>query len=248
MRHIDIFNFLNEKYPLSDACDFDNPGFLVGNRYDEVKSVLVTLDCELTAVNKAIELGCNLIISHHPIIYNPLTRINEDSVIYTLIKNDIAVISMHTNLDVGIDGVNDCLCKVIGLKGIETHIAEDGYGLRKGTTTPISADEFAKKLRKNLGGGIKYVGGKKPVNKVLVCSGSGGNYVSELIRANCDTLVSADIKHNFFIDAVNKGYSLFDGGHFATEDLIVEPLVSLIQGQFPNLSVTSHHLESIKFE
>lgn len=243
----DIYEFLNEKYPISTAMDFDNPGFLIGDRDTEVKKVLVALDCDRTAVEKAVETGCTLIISHHPVIFSGMKSITENDLVYRIITNGISVISMHTNLDVGEGGVNDCLCLAVGLKNVDTYIASDGYALRRGEIDSMTAHDFAESLHKSLGGCVKYSGGAKPIKRVLVCSGSGGDFLSELESAGCDALLSADIKHNIFIDAVNRGLSVFDAGHFATEDVVVEPLASAIRGQFSVLDVITHHPQTICF-
>lgn len=243
----DIYDFLNEKYPVSTAMDFDNPGFLIGDRNAEVKRVLIALDCDRTAVEKAIETGCTLIISHHPVIFSGMKSITEDDLVYRIIKSGISVISMHTNLDVGEGGVNDCLCLAVGLKNVDTYIASDGYALRRGEIDGMTASEFAKSLHKSLGGSVKYADGGKTIRRVLVCSGSGGEFFRELKAAGCDALLSADIKHNVFVDAVNRCLSVFDAGHYATEDVVVEPLASSIHGQFSVLDVITHHPETICF-
>lgn len=243
----EVYDFLNEKFPISTAMDFDNPGFLIGDRNVEVKKVLVALDCDRTAVQKAVETGCSLIISHHPVIFNGMKSITENDLVYKIISNGISVISMHTNLDVGEGGVNDCLCEKVGLKNVDTYIAADGYALRRGETDGVSAQEFAQNLHKKLGGGVKYIDGGKPINRVLVCGGSGGEFLYELKNAQCDALLSADIKHNVLVDAVNLCLSVFDAGHYATEDVVVEPLASTIRAQFSVLDVITHHPDTISF-
>lgn len=247
IRNIDVFDFLNGRYPVSTAMDFDNPGFLIGDSTAEVKKVLVALDCECTAVEKAIETGCTLIVSHHPVIFKGMKSITENDLVYRIIRNGISVISMHTNLDVGEGGVNDCLCRAVGLENIDTYISHDGYALRRGETDGVSAEDFAKKLHNSLGGGVKYADGGNIIKRVLVCGGSGGEFLYELEAAGCDALLSADIKHNVFVDAVNSGFSVFDAGHYATEDVVVEPLASAIQKQFSVLDVTTHHPETVRF-
>lgn len=243
----DIFEFLNQKFPAYTAMDFDNVGLLVGDSEQQVTRLLVALDCDKTAIEKAITNGCQLIVTHHPVIFGGIKSVTEESVVFSLLKHGISVISMHTNLDVGKGGVNDALCGVLGLENVETFIAGDGYALKKGEAAPVSAQDFAAFLRKKLGGAIKFTDSGKPVNKVLVCGGSGGEFLYELKNAECDTLVTADVKHNILIDAVNLGYNVFDAGHFATEDTVVEPLASLIRGQFSVLDVITHHPNIIYF-
>ena len=113
MKISDIYNMLDEKYNFSSACFYDNPGHLVGSHQDEVKGILVCLDCTDEAVTEAIEKGVNLIISHHPVIFDGLKAVTEESIVFRLIRNGISVISMHTNLDIAENGVCETLCNVL---------------------------------------------------------------------------------------------------------------------------------------
>lgn len=242
-----IFDFLNEQFPVDTACDFDNVGFLVGDRNSEVTGVLVALDCDKFTITAALENGCNLIITHHPIIFSGIKQLNDGDPVFALIHNHIAVISMHTNLDVGVGGINDCLCTAIGLSETQTVTASDGYNLRRGTIPETTAKDFAQHLRQTLGTAVKYVDGGKPIRKVLVCSGSGGDFLGEVQKSGCDAFVTADVKHNIFIDAINGDISVFDAGHFATEDIIVEPLAGLLRTAFADLKVLTYHSDKIQF-
>ncbi len=245
MKNIEVFEFLNQKYPLETAMEFDNPGFLVGDRQSQVTKILVALDCDRTAVEKAVELGCNLIVTHHPVIFSGLKSVTENSVVYSLIKNGISVISMHTNLDIAEGGVNDNLCTAVGLENVTVHTARDGYLLRKGEICGMTASKFAEHIQKALGMSVRFADSGALIKNVLVCSGSGGDYIYELERAGCDALLTADVKHNIFVDAVNMNVSVFDAGHFASEDVCVEPLASVIRGQFSQIEVVTHHPKNI---
>ncbi len=238
-----IFKYLTTLFPTDTACDFDNVGLLIGDGNTEVTKALIALDCTDNAVKTAIENGCQLIITHHPIIFAPLKSILADSIPYKLIKNGISVISMHTNLDIAENsGVNTCLCDALGLENQKTHIASDGYALRFGTVSPTSADDFARLIKSQLGGTVKYIDGGKEIKSVLVCSGSGGDFIYEAINGGFDALVTADIKHHHFLDAKHHGVSLFDGGHFNTEDVVIEPLKELLQKEFASTRfITTHH-------
>lgn len=242
-----IFDFLNLKYPINTALEFDNPGILVGDGNCKVDNVLIALDCTDKIIDLSIQNNCQLIITHHPVIFDPLKSVTAESMIYKLIKSGISVISMHTNLDIGEGGVNDSLCNALNLENITKVTADDGFLLNTATLpSPLDADKFAKVLKQKLGGGIKYVPGTKPIKKLLFCSGSGGSYLSEVLENNCDGFVTADIKHNVFLDAERLGIALFDAGHFNTEDVIIEPLCKILKEQFPNINFTSCHYSTIK--
>ncbi len=242
-----IFDFLNKKFPTETACDFDNVGLLVGDPNAEVKKSVVALDCTPSAVNTAITNCCQLIITHHPVIFDPLKRVLAGSVVYEVIKSGISVISMHTNLDVGIGGVNDCLSSALTLNNVTKVAVEDGYLLNVGElSSPLYPDDLAVYIKEKLGGAVKYVGSEKQIKRVLLCSGSGGSYIGEVLKHNCDALITADVKHNQFLDAERLGVSLFDAGHFDTEDIVIEPLKELLQAQFPNIIFTADRISKIK--
>lgn len=114
----DLYSAIDQFAPFSLSMDFDNTGILVGDRHQAVSKVLLALDCTMDVVNYAKEIGAQLIITHHPVIFHPIKRVNEDSVVYHLIRSQIAVISAHTNLDIAEDGVNDVLAQAIGLQNI----------------------------------------------------------------------------------------------------------------------------------
>lgn len=242
-----IFDFLNNKFPTDTACDFDNVGLLVGDPDTEVKNAVVALDCTPSAINTAVNKGAQLIITHHPIIFNPLKQVLAGSAVYEVIKSGISVISMHTNLDVGIGGVNDCLSSALTLNNVAKVSAEDGYLLNIGElTSPLYPDDLAVYIKEKLGGAVKYFGADKEIKRVLLCSGSGGSYLAEALRHNCDALITADVKHNQFLDAERLGISLFDAGHFDTEDIVIDPLKRLLEKKFPEISFCCDHNSKIK--
>lgn len=235
-----IFDFLNQKFPTCTACDFDNVGILVGDKDAVVKRALIALDCTSITVDEAVENGCNLIITHHPVIFNPLKNVLKDSIVYKLIENGISVISMHTNLDIAEGGVTENLCATLNPKTLETVTASDGFTLKKCTVSPILSDDLADLLKTRLGGSVKYVPCDKPIEKILFCSGTGGGFIDDAKRFNCDALVTADVKHSQFLLAQHYGIALFDAGHFNTEDVVIEPLKDLLTTKFDIEFLTTH--------
>ncbi len=241
-----IFEFLNQKYPVETACDFDNVGILVGDPDTNVSKAVVALDCTMDVIKTAVENGCELIITHHPVIFSPLKNVLKGSIVYEVLSKGLSVISMHTNLDVGEGGVNDTLCSILSPLSVETVITCDGYAIKKCEIEPIDANSLADKIKANLGGAVKYTDRKTPITKILVCGGSGGNYVDETQKFGCDALLTADVKHNHFLDADRLGVALFDAGHFDTEDVVIEPLKELLQTKFPEIEFITNHTKVIK--
>ncbi len=242
-----IFDFLNNLFPTDTACDFDNVGLLIGDGEKEVKKAVVTLDCTSKTVEFAYLNDCQLIITHHPVIFSPLKRVLKGDICYELISKDISVISMHTNLDIGQNGVNDSLCEAINLRIVETFTAADGFALRCGEINPTDADVFALNLKKSLNTTVKFVDGGRKISKVLVCSGSGGDYLPAAENGGFDALITADVKHHQFLFAKERGISLFDCGHFETENVVIEPLKQALQKEFAETIFFSFSENSIKY-
>lgn len=241
-----IYEFLNEKFPVNTAADYDNPGLLIGDKTADVKSAVLALDCTRDAIDTAVKNGAKLIITHHPVIFKGLKSIKKGDIVYTLIENGISVISMHTNLDVAQNGVNDALCSALELQKVEAVTGYDGFSFRVGLLKEeMTSDRFAAYVGSKLDTAVKYVG-EETVKKVAVCSGSGSDFLNDSIALGCDALVTSEVKHNLFLSAEESGFTLIDAGHFPTEDVIIEPLKALLEKQFPDVAFISDHTSRIK--
>ena len=244
----DIYDFLDEKYDFSSALHYDNVGLLVGDGREKVTGVLVCLDCTDEAITEAVKQGANLIVTHHPVIFDPLKSVTEQSLVYRLIKNGISVISAHTNLDQADGGVNDALAEAVGLSDVEKIADSEGFFYRIGELSePMTSEELARAVSEKLSLPVKYVGNSSFIKRIAVCSGSGGSMLGEVINTGVDAYITADIKHNVFMEAHEAGLTLIDAGHFNSEDIIVEPLSKELGAAFPDLAVTPFHFSPIKF-
>lgn len=241
-----VLEYLSKKYPLDTACDFDNVGLLVGDGNATVIKAVVCLDCDINAVNYAKEIGANLIVTHHPVIFDGLKAVTVGTVVYELIKSDISVISMHTNLDIAVGGVTESLCNAIGFNNVKPFVAHDDFLIREAECDIQNADALAEHIKNQLGGAVKYVYSDRAIRRVLVCSGSGGNYLIDVICGGYDALISADIKHNVFIEAINSGVSVFDAGHYNSENVIVKPLCQELSTTFGEIKFTVFDNQKIK--
>ncbi|MEZ4801970.1 MAG: Nif3-like dinuclear metal center hexameric protein [Gelidibacter sp.] len=147
----DVINHLEELAPLHYAEDFDNVGLLVGNKNDDVKGILVTLDTLESVVDEAIDKNCNLIVSFHPIIFKGLKKLNGNTyverVVIKAIQNNIAIFAIHTALDNCLQGVNDIICNTLGLKNKKILLSQQGTIKKLTTYVPIND---AKTLRNEL--------------------------------------------------------------------------------------------------
>lgn len=243
----EVYEFLDEKFPFNTAREYDNPGLLVGDENAKVTGVITCLDCSDEAISKAVEIGANLMVTHHPLIFKPLNSVTSDSLVYRLIRNGISLISAHTNLDVGDGGVNDNLCKTIGLENVEKIYDGEGYAFRMGELEEsMDSDSLAALLSERLNLRVKYVGESGFIKKVAVSSGSCGDLLDVVLKTEADAFVTADVKHKDFCRAHNEGFALFDGGHFNTEDVVISPLSKLLEDL--GLKVYDFHFSPIKYK
>ena len=253
----EIERYLYELAPKSGAMEWDNVGLLVGNPEAEVSRVLVALDITLPVVAEAVAKGCQLIVSHHPVMnctWQPVQSVRTDDpqgqLLTQLIQANVAAICMHTNLDVAVGGVNDCLATVLEL--VDPGPLGDPEGLcRMGTLPqPMPIREFAQFVCRRLGSnGVRYSDAGKPVSRVAIGGGACGDYEPYAIAAGCDTFVTADLKYHQMLDSVSKGINLMDAGHFPTEDPVCPMLVAYLSAGFSNLSVSKStvHKEIIEY-
>ena len=252
----DILNFIEGIAPPYMKMDWDNCGLLCGRKDKEVRKILVALDPFRNVIQEAIDLGADLIVTHHPLIFrNPLMAVNEDTetgrLVLELMEHGIAAINAHTNLDLAPGGINDVLAQTLGLQNIEIINPIENYGLlRCGTVTEQPLTAFLTAVKENLHcDGLRYVDTGKPVRKVAVGGGSCADEMEEALDAGCDTFVTADVKYNQFRTAYELGLNLIDAGHFHTENPTMPILAEKLAAQFPGVTVefSKNHSDCMKF-
>ena len=257
----DILKFLDTLAPRSMKMDWDNVGLLCGSKQTPVTKVLVALDPFEHVCQEAAEMGAELIVTHHPLIFVPTKAVTDETSIgrsiQLLCQEGISAINAHTNLDQTPGGVNDVLAERLGLTDVEVLAPagadENGnpWGLLRCGTVPQQPLEcFLRKIKETLGcEGIRYVSGSKPVQKVAVGGGACSGEMMDAVMALCDTFVTSDVKYNQFWDAHDLGLNLIDAGHFHTENPIVAVLAEKIAGAFPEVTVeiSKTHHDCMKF-
>ena len=237
-RIIDFYKFIDKIAPFETQESWDNSGFLVGDGEKEVTKVLLALDATEDVLNEAAEKGAELIITHHPVIFGALKEFHPKNIAFLAAEKGIAIISAHTCLDIADGGVNDCLAAALGLENIVK--VDDGEGLmRMGELkTELSCDEFIKYVAEKINvGGIKYTPANKNIKKVAVCGGSGGDLYPFAIKAGADAFVTANIKHNQWIEMRRDGFCVLDAGHFCTENTVIEPLQKKLSAKFGDAEI-----------
>lgn len=230
-----ILDYLNIISPLEYAESFDNVGLLIGRENDEVRGICCTLDITNEVIDEAEAKGANLIIAHHPVIFDPLKRIPEWSPVVKLIKSGISAICIHTNFDMTEGGVNDSLLELLGFQSSDVLEPVHPNGLGFGAVCDLSLGFTGQGLAEHCKAAldldsVRYSKNGGEIRRVAVCCGGGVNgKVMELARQkHCDAIISGDIKHNFWIEAQNCGLTLIDAGHFGTEKQSMHRMAAII--------------------
>ena len=224
-----------EKFaPPELASDWDNSGWQVYLGNNSVNKILIALTCTLDVLEQAIKNNCNLIISHHPLIFEKINKIStENNAVLPLIKaiqNNIQVYSAHTNLDSCKGGVADKLAVLLGLKNIRfpDQLAEDSRFARVGELEKEKElDIFIKELKEILKtDNIKLINysNKTKIKKIAIIPGSGASFIPKL--KDIDVLITGDVKYHNALEA--KDFAVIDAGHCETERIILPVLKELL--------------------
>lgn len=245
----EIYQYVDARAPFGLQMDFDNAGFLVGRAGAEVRKALVSLDITREVVREARDMGAELIVAHHPVIFHPAPSVTDETgtgrVLLELIEGGVAAICAHTNLDVVAEGVNDALARALGLAEV-TLLTQDGvdpqgrpYGIgRVGTAPERSPAQFVAFVKQALGAGsVRYADGGRPIRRVAVGGGACGGMWRDALAQDCDALVTADVKYSDFLDAKAQGLTLLDAGHYPTENVVCPVLAGWLREGFPAVEV-----------
>ncbi len=253
----EILNYLFAVAPERYKMEWDNVGLMCGHSDRAVTKVLVALDATLEVAEEAKACGCELVVTHHPLIYGGTNTVSDTTVtgkrLLAYLENGLAVISMHTNLDCAPGGVNDVLAERLGLKDIRVmpNISDAPHLIRYGEVGEQTLAEFLPFVKQRLAcEGVRYLDGGNPVRRVAVGGGSCGDLLTPVRDAlGCDTFVTADVKYHQFADAREMGLTLIDAGHFETENPVCACLVTKLRAAFPEIEVipSALHADCTKF-
>ena len=229
----EIYHCIDTIAPFERAMDFDNCGILAGDANAQVQTALVALDITKDVVEEAVQKKAQLIISHHPVIFQPLRSLPFDSPVGLLAQNHIAAICAHTNLDLSPCGVNVCLAQALGLTNQKLI---DGECMVTGALVqPLAAYAFAMHVKTALScAGVRFTAIQKQVKTVAVSGGAGGDGLYKALQLCADAFVTGEIKHHQLLDAASCGLCIVDAGHFKTENVVIHPLTDFLSKQFPD--------------
>jgi len=230
---------LEKTIPSQLAEKWDNVGLQIDCNLKSVKKILLCLDVLLPVVNEAIEKKADLIISHHPLIFSPIKKIDsgpEGIIIRELIRANISLFVMHTNLDKAVGGVTDILAGMLGLEEIALfeYCPEEGSDIgRMAIYRPHKTlKEVADLIKHALSiPNVRVVGPlNKKIKRVAICAGAGASLIDLASENKAELLITADIKYHQAQKALAKDLFLIDAGHFNSEIIILPVLLKRING------------------
>jgi dinuclear metal center YbgI/SA1388 family protein len=226
----EVMTLLEKIAPVHSAEPWDNPGLQVGSYSQEINKILLALDPTVKSLRAASTRHAQLLLTHHPLIFEPLSRLDINNypgnVIIEAAKNEISIVAVHTNLDVSQGGINDILADLLDLQHVEAlkeRDEGDGFGLGRigNLPEPLKLSVLTRNVKKILGKEKLRVVGEKDlkIHRLAVVGGSGGSLLSLAFQKGADLLITGDVSHHHAREAQAMGIALIDGGHFHTERL-----------------------------
>lgn len=242
MKAGEIAAVLERWAPLGIQEEWDNSGLVIGDPDDEVRGVLVGFDCTPELIDEAVREGCDMVVTHHPLIFRGIRRIGRgdpvSEAVRRAVENGIAVYAAHTNADKVISGVSGAMARRLELQGVTPLLDEGGYGLGAvgDLPAPMSGEEALRYVAERFGlQVIRHSAPVSRVSRVAVLGGSGAGEMDQAWRSGAQLYISADISyHHFFLP---EGVMVMDIGHFESEVEIADIFFSLIRKNFPTFAV-----------
>ena len=225
----DIINIIESVAPLSYQEAWDNSGLQVGDRNAEVNRALLTVDVTESVVDEAISLGCDLIVSHHPLLFRGLKQLTgstpQERCVEKAIRHGIAIYSAHTSMDSYLHGVSGRMAEKLGIANYRVLIpsaqdAEVGLGVIGDLAEAMDNEAFVAQVAQVFsmpGAALRWVeGGKMQVKKVALCGGAGAEFLEEAIAQGADAFVSADFKYHE-LQSADQRITVVDMDHWVSE-------------------------------
>ncbi len=245
----DLIELVDTIAPFDLAESWDNSGLQAGDLSWPVQRILVSLDVTPAVMAAAMEKQCNMVISHHPLVMTPEKSIDfgrlPGAVIYTAARENIAVVSAHTNLDKARDGLNDYFALVAGIRCdrpfyLDSDSSEDpsvGIGRLGKTERRISLKQLADDLKKRFNIQNLRVAGNLDleVRSVALCTGSGGSLTGHFLKSGADVYITGDLKYHEAREIEAAGKAVVDMGHFASEHIVVKLLKKQLDRKLKSL-------------
>ncbi len=243
----DIIRELDRLAPPELACDWDNPGLLVGRASKEVNRVMTCLDVTDAVVSQAVNEDVDMIVSHHPLIFHAIKKVNDENFItrrvLALARHDIVSFAMHTNFDIAPGCMTDLAADRLGMtkeEPLEITGEVDGKPVGIGKVgflpEPLTLKDLAEEVRVRFGLEFVTVFGADtedgPVRRVAVSPGSGRDMTDAAVQKNVQVLITGDIGHHEGIDAVARQVAVIDAGHYGIEHIFIDFMKDYLRAHF----------------
>lgn len=241
MKAKEIARIIESFSPIGTAEEWDNPGFCVGSPEQEITGVTVAFDCTADVIDDAADHGCNMVVTHHPLIFRGLKKVfPEDPVgnaVCEAVRRGVAVYAAHTNADKADGGVNTLMAERMGLTDLSVLEKATGLGLVGTLPRPMAPEEFINMVYEVFA--QPHPRFSKPsagvLERVALCSGSGGSLIPEALSSGAGVYVTGDVSyHEFFCP---EGFMIVDVGHFESEIFIVEKFIGILNEKIHNFVI-----------
>ena len=246
MKIKEVLSALERFAPLPLQESWDNAGLQVGLTETEVSGALLCLDVNEAIVDEAIQKGCNLIVSHHPLLFRGLKTISDltdvQRTVRQAIQHNIAVISMHTNMDNARGGVNFRIAGKLGLQNVRFLSAktvdgvEAGSGVMGAFVAPLAADDFVRQVKKTFGVECAMCNEllRRPIRTVAICGGAGDFLLDEALRAGADAFITGEMHyHQYF--GYEQQIQICVIGHYQSEQFTTEVFQEILREACPSV-------------
>lgn len=238
----DIVTIMEDYAPVQLKESYDSVGLMVGDSACEVTKILIALDCTLKVIEEAIICGCNLIITHHPLLFRKPDSITTNTLqgkkIIKLIKNNINLYSSHTNLDSTPNGINEIIMRILDFNKnqiLETSALNKEAGIGRIATLDetITLEKLINRVKLKLDiQTIRYCGDEgKTINKVAVINGSGQDYIAMAIKKGAECIITGDTTYHYISDYNEEEIAIIDAGHFDTEWPAMKVVADIINNE-----------------
>ncbi len=241
----DIINILDTQSPKEYALEWDNVGLLVGRRDKEVNKLLIAVDATLDVIEQAIEGGYDMIVTHHPMIFSKLRKINDDTVlgrkIMTLVEHGICCYAMHTNFDT-VGGMGRLAAKLLGLVDVEIldeTLEGEGIGCIGKLCGGNKIKDLAVLVKDKFGlkNVMLYGDADACGDRIAICPGSGKSVIDIAFNKGADCLITGDIGHHDGIDAVEMGLNIIDASHYGLEKIFMQFMHTYLNEQCAGVQI-----------
>ncbi len=257
MKIEDICSILEDIAPLQYQEDYDNSGLTYGDKTAEVTGVLCSVDVTEEVIEEAIARNCNMIISHHPLIFRGLKSITGtgrgERCLLKAIENHIALYACHTNLDKVKGGVSWKMAQKFGLEDVtylvqDVAVSEGGLGVVGNLKETITLTEALQLIKRIFNcSDIRYVGKRNTINRIALCGGSGSEFIDAAREKDADMYVTSDCKYHELMDAADD-MIVASIGHYESEQYTKEILRDEIIKKIPNFAayISERNINPIK--